>query len=108
MRAVTVVLVVMLGATGCESKTLISGPQMKSFFYDIEIGMTREDVISRLGKPADRLTIGDTEFLFYYTDWLNTPKAVERSPFAVVSGKVVAMGKTYYEAFLKARGMYRG
>lgn len=107
VRAVAAVLIAVLGTAACQSKPLISGPQIKSFLYEVQIGMTREDVISRLGEPADRLTIEDTEFLFYYTDWINTPNAVERSPFAVKEGKVIAMGKTYYEDFLKVRNMYK-
>jgi len=107
VRVVAAALIVVLGTAACQSKPLISGPQLKSFLYEVQIGMTREDVISRLGEPADRLAIEDTEFLFYYTDWINTPKAVERSPFAIKDGKVIAMGKTYYEDFLKARNMYK-
>jgi hypothetical protein len=43
------------------------------------------------------------------TDWINTPKAIERSPIAIVDGTVVAMGKAhYYEDFLKSRGRFKG
>jgi hypothetical protein len=45
----------------------------------------------------------EMEFLFYFTDWINTPKAIDRSPIAIVDGTVVALGKTYYEDFLKSR-----
>src|SRR5215813_11810177 len=61
---VVAALIAVLGTAACQSKPLISGPRMKSFLYDVQIGMTREDVISRLGVPADRLAIEDTEFLF--------------------------------------------
>jgi hypothetical protein len=70
--------------------------------------MSREEVINQLGEPAQQLKIEDTEFLFYFTDWINAPASIERSPIVFVNGKVVAMGKTYYHNFLKARGLYKG
>ena len=55
------------------------------------------EVIRQLGEPAQRYTLDEMEFLFYFTDWINTPKAIDRSPIAIVDGTVVALGKTYYE-----------
>ena len=68
----------------------------------------REELIRQLGEPAERITVDETEFLFYYTDWINTSKAIERSPFAIEDGRVVSMGKTYYYAYLKAHGRFKG
>jgi hypothetical protein len=59
----------------CESKRLLAGPPLHTFLYDIHVGMTRMEVIRQLGEPADRLTVDEIEFLFYYTDWINTPKS---------------------------------
>jgi hypothetical protein len=87
--------VLLLGVAACESKAVVSGPALLSLLYDIEIGTPREEVIHQVGTPADRLTIDETEFLFYYTDWVDTPKAIDRSPFAIVNGRVAGMGKTY-------------
>ena len=69
---------------------------------EVQIGMTRDDLIRSVGEPADRITVDGTELLFYCTDWTNTAKAVDRSPFAIVNGKVVAMGKPDYHESLKS------
>ena len=36
-------------------------------------------------------------------DWVNPPKAINRSPSAIVNGRVAAVGNTDYHEFLKAR-----
>ena len=74
----------------------MSGPQLVSLLHKVEIGMSREDVVLLLGEPAQQQKIEDTEFLFYFTDWINTPASIERSPIALVNGKVVAVGKTHF------------
>lgn len=89
-------------------KPILSGPPLRAFLYDIQVGTPREELIRQLGEPAERITVDETEFLFYYTDWINTSKAIERSPFAIEDGRVVSMGKTYYYAYLKAHGRFKG
>jgi len=59
------------------------------------------------GSPADRPTIDETEFLVKTADGVNIPKAIDRSPLAIVNGRVVAMGKTYDHEFLR-RGIFNG
>lgn len=101
-------VLVLLGTVACQSKPIVTGQQMVSLLHKIEIGMSREEVIRQIGEPAQQQKIEDTEFLFYFTDWINGPAAIERSPIVLVDGKVVAMGKTYYNTFLKARGLHNG
>jgi hypothetical protein len=101
MRLRILACILLFGLTACESKRLLSGPELHSF-YEIQVGLTRENVIRLLGEPVDRQTIDDTEFLFYYASWMNTARANEHSPLAIVNGTVVAMGETYYRNFLKS------
>jgi len=65
--------------------------------------MGREDVIGLLGRPQKQEVHGTTEFLFYLTNWLMTEPASQRSPVAISDGKVVGLGKAYYETFVKAQ-----
>src|SRR5215467_13768929 len=53
------------------------------------------------GSQPDRPTIDETEFLVKTADGVNIPKAIDRSPLAIVNGRVVAMGKTYDHEFLR-------
>jgi hypothetical protein len=99
--------ILLIALTACESKRLLSGPPLHFFLFDIQVGMTREEILRRLGEPGDRQTIDQTEFLFYYTPWMSTAKANERSPIAIVNGVVMAMGSTHYYDFLNARGMFK-
>jgi len=107
-RARTLAAALFLGLAACASKPILSGPPLRAFLYDIQVGTPREELIRQLGEPAERITVDETEFLFYYTDWINTSKAIERSPFAIEDGRVVSMGKTYYYAYLKAHGRFKG
>ena len=76
---------------------MLAGPPLHTLLYNIHVGMMWAEVIRQLGEPAQRYTLDEMEFLFYFTDWINTPKAIDRSPIAIVDGTVVALGKTYYE-----------
>jgi hypothetical protein len=58
---------------------------------------------------ADRLTIDETEFLVYTTDWVDTPKAIDRSPFAIVNGRGRRQGRDLTPMISSRRaGMFKG
>ena len=59
---------------------------------------------------ADRLTIDETEFLVYTTDWVDTPpKAIDRSPFAIVNGRGRRQGQDLTPMISSRRaGMFKG
>jgi|SRR5215470_11037817 len=64
----------------------------------IKVGMSRSDVISYLGSPQKSETVGSTEFLFYTPVWYVLPQVISsQNPIAVRDGKVVGMGKSYYD-----------
>ena len=105
--SVVAILIILQCAIACQSKPIISSQQGHSLIRKVEIGMTREEVIDMVGIPAEQQVVDGTEFLFYYVDWINKSAAVERSPVALVNGKVIAMGKSYYQQFLRARGLLR-
>ena len=102
--SVVAILIILQFAIVCQSKPIISSQQGHSLIRKIEIGMAREEVINMVGNPTEQQIVDGTEFLFYYVDWINRSAAVERSPVALVNGKVGAMGKSYYHQFIKAKG----
>lgn len=90
---------------GCEGKPVLTGPQAAALIRNVELGMSRADVVATLGEPPQQWTHGNTEFLFYYVDWINKAAAQERTPVCLVNGRVVATGRAHYEEFLKVRGI---
>jgi len=98
MRSRILTCVLLLALAGCESKRLLAGLPLHTFLYDIHVGMTRAEVIRQLGELAQ----------CYTTRWSScstsrTGSTPRSSPIAIVDGTVVALGKTYYEDFLKSR-----
>jgi len=73
-----------------QSTTLVSGK--------VKIGMTRGDAVYLLGKPQSTETVGLTEFLHYTPVLYALPLASQQSPIAIRDGKVVGVGKAYYDA----------
>src|SRR5262245_39201443 len=63
----------------------------------ITVGMSRSDVMRKLGQPNDARMVGDTEFLFYQTPWTFALMASQHNPIAIVDGKVAGFGQAYYE-----------
>jgi hypothetical protein len=94
-------LVLALVAVGCASDPYLPAPQAQSLLQ-VEAGMSRDEVVAQLGEPHRQETVGAAEFLFYRTDWRTATEAQRFSPVAVVDGKVVGLGKVYYEDAIRA------
>ena len=71
-------------------------------------GMSKDELIGQLGEPHKREIYDATEFLFYNTNWATVSAAGERSPVALVRGRVVGFGQSYYDSYIKARGRWDG
>jgi hypothetical protein len=76
-----------------QASALISGT--------IKVGMSRADVIARVGTPHRTEAIGGTEFLFHNTAWYMALTASSHSPVAITDDKVAGIGRSYYETFRK-------
>jgi hypothetical protein len=72
-----------------QSTTLVSGK--------VKIGMTRGEAVYLLGKPQSTETVGLKEFLHYTPVLYALPLASQQSPIAILDGKVVGVGKAYYD-----------
>jgi len=69
----------------------------------LQVGMTRDEVITTMGKPPIREAYGKTEFLIYRTDFpVNNGKA-DFTPVAVVNGKVAGWGREFYDETRRKR-----
>lgn len=76
-----------------QSSTLLSGW--------VQVGMTRAEVEGRLGFPQKIEKVGTTAFYFYAPGLFIPPAMTSpHSPIAIADGKVVGMGKAYYDAAL--------
>lgn len=88
--------------TSCNT-TQIQSRRTNDKFMQLNVGMSREDVLSMLGKPYKREVYGDSEFLIYETNHL-VPFEKERfTPILLNSGKVVGWGRNYYDDAIKSK-----
>ena len=72
----------------------------------LKIGMSRGDAVHYLGKPQSTETVGATEFLFYTPIWYVSPMLVtSQTPIAIRDGKVVGIGKAYYDETVRSISM---
>jgi len=58
--------------------------------------MSRDAVVTQLGDPHRIETNGKMEFLFYRAPWTMSWGTIGSNPIAVVDGKVVGMGSSFY------------
>jgi outer membrane protein assembly factor BamE (lipoprotein component of BamABCDE complex) len=64
---------------------------------NVEVGMTRNQVLSILGQPQMRETYGPTEFLFYTSSYGTSV------PIAIVDGKVTSIGRAAYDIVVRSK-----
>jgi hypothetical protein len=100
MRIQRVALVVALLAmlTACQSSEKVLPVNVASALVNgsIHTGMSRAAVVAQLGDPHRIETNGKMEFLFYSAHWTMSWGTIGSNPIAVVDGKVVGMGSSFY------------
>src|SRR5262245_53428913 len=69
----------------------------QSRFNKLQVGMTRQEVITVIGNPERRETYCKTEFLVYRDDKVFRP-------IAIVDGKVTDWGRNYYDITVRPIG----
>ena len=89
-------IIIVIFAEGCaaqmsmhQSAILVSGKA--------KVGMMRGDVVYILGKPQSTENISHVEFMFYTPIWYALHLISSQSPIAIRDGKVVGIGKAYYD-----------
>lgn len=99
------IAMVSLGLAACQSGPHMYVPQASALVNGtIEIGMKRNKVLELLGPPQRIEKYGMTEFFFYNPPWTLAIGAIGRLPIAITDGKVVALGKGYYDNFVMSQG----
>ena len=96
-RSLTIVLVVvaLAVAQGCAQMPMLESAKLVS--GKVKVGMLRSEVVYILGKPQSTETVGPVEFLIYTPIWYALHLASSQSPIAIREGKVVGIGKAYYD-----------
>src|SRR5262245_11090557 len=91
-----VTLIVFLSA--CQSSEKILPPNVASGLVNgsLHVGMTRAAVVAQLGEPQKVETSGNMEFLFYRAPWTMSWATWTSNPIAVLDGKVVGLGSSFY------------
>jgi len=69
----------------------------------LHVGMTRDEVISTMGKPQIREAYGKTEFLIYRTDLPVPAGNADFTPVALMNGKVTSWGRKPYDEARRKR-----
>ena len=69
----------------------------------LHVGMSRDEVITTMGKPQIRESYGKTEFLIYRTDFPASSGTADFTPVAIVSGKVSGWERDFYDETRKKR-----
>jgi hypothetical protein len=100
LRSIAACLLLAEAVAGCATGPYLPPSQAQALLR-IMGGMSREEVVSQLGAPHRQETVGKTEFLFYRTDWRTATESEKFSPVAIVDGKVVGLGRVYYQDAVK-------
>jgi hypothetical protein len=101
-------LLALVLAAACQGPEILSPQQGGALVHKTKVGMSKDEIVGQLGRPHKEETYGATEFLFYNANWIMADAALQRSPVVIVSGKVVAFGKSYYDAFIKSQNNWEG
>ena len=69
----------------------------------LNVGMSRDEVLSILGTPDKREVYGEIEFLIYVTNYHAYYEKERTTPILIKSGKVVGWGRNYYDDAIKSK-----
>ena len=90
-------LLMSLAAHGCSSEESIRGKSLMK----LQIGMSKEEVLSIMGKPQRQETHGDSEILFYTTGSAADMQE-DTTPLTIIGGRLVGWGRLDYERALRS------
>jgi hypothetical protein len=95
-------LLASLLAVGCGTQTSYRGKGL----LKLQLGMTRDEVLSVMGRPQRQEIYGDSEVLFYTTGDVGNPTE-DTTPLMLVGGQLVGLGHLDYESFLRSHKAVR-
>ena len=97
--AVAIAGILLHGLANCG---LVTSQVNQRSLMNVQVGMTRDEVISIMGLPQKREAYGRTEFLIYRTG-LDGSEQERFTPVAIVDGKVTGWGRNYYDNALRSK-----
>ena len=90
-------LLVSLVAAGCTTQASNRGKSLMK----LQVGMTKEEVLSIMGKPQRQEAHGETEILFYTTASAGDMQE-HTTPVTIIGGRLVGWGSLDYERALRS------
>jgi hypothetical protein len=75
---------------------------MSARLMDVQVGMSRQEVMAILGQPQRQEAHGSTEFLIYSTDGTSNAALINFTPIAIVDGRVTGIGRNLYDTVVRA------
>lgn len=105
MQRATIVVALALCASGCASASPFATSSVRGKLQQIEIGMSKDEVLRVVGQPYGREAFPDAggtpvEFLLYQTKFVGmmlSPGDAELVPVAIKNGRVIGWGRNFYD-----------
>ena len=88
---------------GCGIAYQIQSRTTNDNFMQLNVGMSRDEVLSILGTPYKREVYDDREFLIYKTNHVARSEKERFTPILLKSGKVIGWGRNYYDDTIKSK-----
>ncbi|TAH33128.1 MAG: DUF3192 domain-containing protein [Alphaproteobacteria bacterium] len=95
--------VVLLTLTACGVAAKNRSDDVRAKLNELEIGMTKEQVLRVMGKPYKRELYGKSEYFIYETDHWATVDQDKYTPIYLENGKVRGWGSSYYDNSIKQK-----
>ncbi|MHB9020118.1 MAG: DUF3192 domain-containing protein [Minisyncoccota bacterium] len=99
MKKTLLLLLLVPMLNGCGLAMLVKDSENRDKLNQLEVGMSKQQVIEIMGNPYRREAYSNTEYLLYATDRWNrsSDDAYAFTPIAIENGKVVGWGSNYFQ-----------
>ena len=101
--ALLFLVVALLSISGCGISRQLESRAANDKLMQLNVGMSRDEVLSVLGKPYKREVYGEDEFLIYETNFIAKAEKEQFTPILIKSGKVAGWGRNYYDDAIKSK-----
>lgn len=93
--AIIILLILAISVCGCGFSKALIAPANRYNLSSLQVGMTKDQVISTMGRPYKKEAHEDKEYFFYVTEWIpfSEEEAEELTPLVFENNKLVGWGK---------------
>jgi len=99
----SIILIALLLTSSCSIVYQYQSRTTNDKLMQLNVGMSRNEVLSILGTPDKREVYGEMEFLIYVTDYRAYYEKERTTPILIKSGKVAGWGRNYYDDATKSK-----